>query len=1065
MTKPSINKDLIKQINEGNVVLWWGWPKKERNVLVNILAEKSGYSSSIWDLMDAAGHFEHEAQLGRQALIQLLKDVLAATSDISPLAEILTLPIRQIITPRLDDQVEFALRAVRHSFKPVVDDIDIPYSDRPKHFLIKPYGSLKNRESLILTEQDYHNRRKQQPAMVSFMRTLLANQTWLFVNEDMTNRFLKDIFYETRYEVGRHQRTHYALSCAVDSPIIWQKLGITFLSDEISVFVAGVTNELAYMASLHQDIIRDVAPPERPYKFLDYFTDKDRHLFFGRNSEIRSLTEQIISSRFFVLFGRSGVGKTSILRAGVIPELEAMGVSCLYVRFSKDPEWAIKKELLQLWNSIEDSNPPDPNLVLPEYILETSNRLPGPLVIFIDQFEEFETQLSHITRRAFAKTVGELFLSDSNPVKLIFSIREDFLGVLDELRPTIFEPLAHTFRLTSLDREGARQAIEQPALAYDKQFEETAVEYVLDSLVENSETQEEVFPPHLQIVCYQIFEALPETTKSISRSFIEKRGGVETLLNEYLQASLATLDLLDQEPARNLLKQLVSSAGTKALKRQNEIVAVENPMDILDLLVERRLVRRIADDDGEYYELAHDQLVESIKSWINIEEQEAKDIFEMLTQEVNNRLYWKDKDESYIGIDLPKLTRVHEQRENPYLYLTSEMQNLLLNAALIYGYELGFWINRMEDVQETIEVVSQAAIDSDIDSRPLAGLSTRRGRSDSLKIEVIEGLTSRFKELLGNANRFTRIKAAYALWHFRSELTLIDFLKVVWVIIGIDFVRRSTRSAPKLVGVGISIVLLAFVALFSARTVCQMDLISADTWFCEWINPATSPITVEVPVEPTPIQPLEHEMVQIPAGTFIFGTKNESTEKNLDTYYIDKFEVTNAQYSRCVQAEICNPPVNSIFSFEEYQQHPAADISLKDAQEYCNWIGGYLPSELQWEKAARGTEGFEYPWGNKPLQEGHANICDAQCTEPLRVEAIDDGFPKTAPVGSFPSGASPFGVEDMVGNLWEWTSEGAARGGSWQNDRRSNKAISRVSFDPEARDPSLGFRCVRAIEP
>ncbi|MCP4707582.1 MAG: SUMF1/EgtB/PvdO family nonheme iron enzyme [Planctomycetes bacterium] len=206
------------------------------------------------------------------------------------------------------------------------------------------------------------------------------------------------------------------------------------------------------------------------------------------------------------------------------------------------------------------------------------------------------------------------------------------------------------------------------------------------------------------------------------------------------------------------------------------------------------------------------------------------------------------------------------------------------------------------------------------------------------------------------------------------------------------------------------------------------------------------------------------EMIMIPEGNFISGTGDNVINQSLDTYYIDKYEVTNAQYSRCVQAEICRSPVNSIFDLEEYQQHPVTDITLADGEEYCNWIGGYLPSELQWEKAARGVEGFEYPWGNDPVQEGQANICDTQCPESLRVEAINDGFPQTAPVGSFPLGATPFGVEDMVGNVWEWTSDGVVRGGSWQNDRRLNKATSRVPIDPQTRDANSGFRCASSTQ-
>ena len=137
------------------------------------------------------------------------------------------------------------------------------------------------------------------------------------------------------------------------------------------------------------------------------------------------------------------------------------------------------------------------------------------------------------------------------------------------------------------------------------------------------------------------------------------------------------------------------------------------------------------------------------------------------------------------------------------------------------------------------------------------------------------------------------------------------------------------------------------------------------------------------------------------------------------------------------------------------------DVNLSDAKTYCEWIGGSLPSEAQWEKAARGPNGFEYPWGNTSLKSGQANICDLHCGEAIHVDDINDGYSKTAPVGSFPAGASVYGVEDTVGNVWEWTSEGVVRGGSWKNDRRLNKATSRLLMPTDSNDSSLGFRCAK----
>jgi formylglycine-generating enzyme required for sulfatase activity len=256
------------------------------------------------------------------------------------------------------------------------------------------------------------------------------------------------------------------------------------------------------------------------------------------------------------------------------------------------------------------------------------------------------------------------------------------------------------------------------------------------------------------------------------------------------------------------------------------------------------------------------------------------------------------------------------------------------------------------------------------------------------------------------------------------------------------------------------VVLLAVFVVFSAslllwggRALCKENIFEPSNVVCKTLNRSSTSIE--------PIEPLKHEMVLIPEGEFITGSGSNEHVEILDQYFIDKYEITNAQYKRCVEADMCRPPVNSVFDLPEREQYPVTNINLEDAKQYCSWIGGYLPSDLQWEKAARGESGFEFPWGDDQLEEGQANICDSQCPESLRVENIDDGYAQKAPVGSFPNGASPYGILDMVGNVWEWTSEGYARGGSWMNDRRLNKATSKTEISPEAREDSLGFRCAR----
>jgi formylglycine-generating enzyme required for sulfatase activity len=162
--------------------------------------------------------------------------------------------------------------------------------------------------------------------------------------------------------------------------------------------------------------------------------------------------------------------------------------------------------------------------------------------------------------------------------------------------------------------------------------------------------------------------------------------------------------------------------------------------------------------------------------------------------------------------------------------------------------------------------------------------------------------------------------------------------------------------------------------------------------------------------------------------------------------------------------------------------HPVMQVSWEDAAAYCEWIGAHLPTEAQWEKAARGTDGRMWPWGNT-YDGSRGSFCDAQCpVERWKHNSYNDGYAFTAPVGSFPSGASPYGALDMAGNVWEWVTdwyaeaydadaasenplgpesgtERAMRGGAWIDNESWVRCTVRHQNPPWSRCDDVGFRC------
>jgi formylglycine-generating enzyme required for sulfatase activity len=210
----------------------------------------------------------------------------------------------------------------------------------------------------------------------------------------------------------------------------------------------------------------------------------------------------------------------------------------------------------------------------------------------------------------------------------------------------------------------------------------------------------------------------------------------------------------------------------------------------------------------------------------------------------------------------------------------------------------------------------------------------------------------------------------------------------------------------------------------------------------------------------TNIRSSDHmRMVYVPAGEFVMGSDMDDLKAStrlcldysesgfavcrietimdeypkhvveLSGFWIDRTEVTNAQFRLCVEAGACQPPVDlgsytrdEYFNDSAHDDYPVIWVTKSHAVDYCAWSGARLPSEAEWEYAARGPESTKFPWGDA-FEKTHLNYCDASCPSGVGDPTFDDGHPETAPVGSFPDGVSWCGALDMAGNVREWVSD------------------------------------------